>query len=334
MKEFLLSDESINSYGFKVLTSGINLKNFKRNPVMYYNHDRDMGVIGKWTNIYTKGSELFATPVFDEKDVLASKVAGKIKDGFIRAVSIGIDNIQLEKVDGEMIVTACDMIECSVCDIPSNKNALMLYVDDKQVTDKNKIIELCKNRTDMKIDLKPITDTLGLSQNTSIDDIVSAIVALKDSNSPEQMIQDALGMNLIAVYEKDELLQLASASPVAFQNYIEKRKEKALHQREEEGLKLLNVAIRDGRINCDANGKVRMFWLGCFKTDFEGTQLALSTLPARKSVSQMIDNARKSKEDRAGWTLADYRKKAPKELKNNPALYQELVEQEKNKQNN
>ena len=39
MKEFLISDESTNSYGFAVLTSGINLERFKKNPVMYYNHN-------------------------------------------------------------------------------------------------------------------------------------------------------------------------------------------------------------------------------------------------------------------------------------------------------
>lgn len=32
--------------------------------------------------------------------------------------------------------------------------------------------------------------------------------------------------------------------------------------------------------------------------------------------------------NRDGWTLADYRQYAPEELKNNPKLYQHLLEQE------
>lgn len=39
-KTFVLSDESVNSYGFRVLTDGIALDNFKKNPVMLWNHTR------------------------------------------------------------------------------------------------------------------------------------------------------------------------------------------------------------------------------------------------------------------------------------------------------
>lgn len=325
-KEFLLSDESLNSYGFKVRTKGINLTNFDRNPVMYYNHDRERGIIGKWTNLNIRKNKLYGTPVFDENDAFGAEIARKVKDGFIRAASIGADNINIQEIDGEPVVVFCDLLEVSICDIPSNKNSLMLYVDDKPVTDKKEILKLCKNQSNMKTDLKPITDVLGLSANTSVEDIVTAIRMFKDTASPERIIDDAVKMSLIAKYERDELLQLAKASPVAFQKYMDKRKEKVIHEREEEGLKLTNEAFRDGRLDCDAAGKVRAFWLKSFGADFDGTKEALDGLPKRNSVTDQLGG--KQNADRTSWTLADYRKKAPLELKNNPALYQTLLEQE------
>jgi len=41
MKRIVISDESINSYGFYVKTDGIDLTAFLKNPVMLWNHNRD-----------------------------------------------------------------------------------------------------------------------------------------------------------------------------------------------------------------------------------------------------------------------------------------------------
>lgn len=37
---FLLSDESVNSYGTRVLTAGIRLDDYEKNPVVLWNHTR------------------------------------------------------------------------------------------------------------------------------------------------------------------------------------------------------------------------------------------------------------------------------------------------------
>lgn len=324
MKQFVLSDESLNSYGFKVLTQGINIDNFLRNPVMYYNHDRYSGVIGRWDNVEKKGVELFGTPVFDEKDAFGAKIAGKVKDGFIKAASIGIDHITMQEINGEKVVTACTLVECSVCDIPSNKNALMLYHNDKPVSDEKEFIKLFKIQEVMKTDLKPVTDALELSQSASVEDIVAAIVLLKKPGGVERLIDEAIATNIIAKYERKELTQLAAASPDAFQRYLEKRKELAINDREENGLKLTNAAIRNGKINAQAKD----FWLRNFATDFETTKLALENIPERTRISDLIEMADKNDTDRTNWTLSDYRKKAPKELRDNPKLYRELLKRE------
>ncbi len=330
MKKFLLSDESLNSYGFKVLTEGINIDGFLRNPVMYYNHDRIAGVIGNWSNVTKKGTGLFGTPVFDEKDAFGAKISGKVKDGFIKAASIGIDNVKFEEINGETVVISCTLKECSICDIPSNGNALMLYYDDKPVVNKDEYLKLYKNQTIMgvKNNLKAITDALGLSKDASEDDIVSAIQILKNQGGVVALIDQYVRTGIVGKHEQSDLVQLASASPDALQRYLKKRKELALNDREENGLKLVNEAVRGGKIHAPA----KEFWLKNFMEDFEGTKLALEQIPKRVSIKEVLGNAEKAPKGKADWNLDDYRKRAPRELRDNPKLYRELLEKEKTDQ--
>ena len=51
----------------------------------------------------------------------------------------------------------------------------------------------------------------------------------------------------------------------------------------------------------------------------------LKSSPSHKIIDQLQTN----ENIRSGWTLDDYRKKAPEELKNKPGLYKALMEQEK-----
>ena len=142
-KEFLCSNESVNSYGFRVQTSGISLKNFKKNPVGFFNHLRGndwfpdstyKGPIIRWENLRIDGSNLYATPIFDTKDEVGKAINDKVEDDFIRAASIGFRIIEtsndpdlMEKGQTGPTVTKCELIEISVVDIGSNKEALALY---------------------------------------------------------------------------------------------------------------------------------------------------------------------------------------------------------------
>lgn len=48
----LNNDTSINSYGFRILTAGINLTRFKQNPVMLDQHlNTTSAVIGRWLDL-------------------------------------------------------------------------------------------------------------------------------------------------------------------------------------------------------------------------------------------------------------------------------------------
>lgn len=329
MKEFVLSDESKNSNGFKVLTDGINLKRFLQNPVMFFNHDRSYGIIGRWENIYVKDRKILASPVFDLKDPFAAKIAGKVEDGFIKAASIGADDVNMGVVGGENVVTSCSVYECSVCDIPSNENALALYMGDRIITDVNEIIRLSKSNNKNKMeDLRLIIEALGLPDNASVDDVIEAIKRLKQMVDPVDIVENAVKMKFVLDYEKEGLMALSYSDPTSLSAYLERRKKEVIKERKAKGEELIKTAMRSSIINNDNEGLVRKFWLDAFINDYETTKHVLESLPERQLIYPLIQQSNKGN---GNWTLSDYRKFAPQELKNNPRLYQTLLDQENEK---
>ena len=86
---FVLHDETVNTYGFRMLTSGANLEEFRKNPVILLNHKDWELPIGRWENIRIEGTQILADALFDEKDDEAVKIADKVEGGFLRMASMG-----------------------------------------------------------------------------------------------------------------------------------------------------------------------------------------------------------------------------------------------------
>lgn len=131
-KTFVLSDShQMNSHGFRIDLNGLDLERFNANPVMLYRHCSD-DVIGSWKDVRVESGKLLGVPVFDPEDELAQKVAGKVDRGFLKGCSVGILINEMNKVDGEYTVTAAELMEASLCSIPSDAGAVMLYNKDKE----------------------------------------------------------------------------------------------------------------------------------------------------------------------------------------------------------
>ena len=90
---FKVTDETTNSKGLIVVTSGIKLDRFAKNPVMFYDHNRD-NVIGKWHNLVVKDSEITAEAEFDSEDEQAQRIESKVKRGFVKGASLGLHPIE------------------------------------------------------------------------------------------------------------------------------------------------------------------------------------------------------------------------------------------------
>jgi len=172
-KRFILTDDSINSYGFRVLTSGINLDRFRKNPILLWMHLRDEGSpewcdykpIGHWEDIVydEKAGTLSAVPYFDLTDDLSKQICAKVEEGTINATSIGFRIIETSEDKQYLLpgqtratVTKSEIMECSLVDIPANANAVRLY-DSKGKVNLSisdallDTIPLLKNNTPMKL---------------------------------------------------------------------------------------------------------------------------------------------------------------------------------------
>jgi HK97 family phage prohead protease len=147
---FIVSDESVNRYGFRVLTDGINTAEFEQNPVMFWNHRSDTDgwaepegerlPIGRWENIRKENGQLLADAVLDLDDELGAKVHRKVTEGVISAASIGFrivatsnDAEAMEPGQTRETITESNLLEISIVDIPANAAAMKLRGADNQV---------------------------------------------------------------------------------------------------------------------------------------------------------------------------------------------------------
>lgn len=178
-KSFILHDESINSKGFRMLTAGANLTEFRKNPVMLLMHDDYNLPIGRWENIRVEGTNILADPIFDEKDPRAVEVMEKVNRGFIRMASIGswqpeeISEDPMYKLPGQLLPTVIKWTvrEASIVTIGSNHNAIVFY--DRETGKHIKLSDIVLNTGNkVKDDSKVHADSkahLGIIELTKMD---------------------------------------------------------------------------------------------------------------------------------------------------------------------
>lgn len=197
-KSFIIIDESrVNSYGFRTMIDGIDLKQYKRNPILLWMHIRayrgtkdEILPLGRVENLRIEGEErgkrkLLGDFVFDEKDEFAKQISQKVEDGFIRMASAGLDPLEWSdaielKLPGQtrLTLTKSRLFEVSVVDIGSDDGALALWKDGKLVTlsagGDNKEIPIFNNNEKTE-DMKAIALKLGLPETASEQDILNKI---------------------------------------------------------------------------------------------------------------------------------------------------------------
>ena len=185
--QFIINTENVNSYGYRILTDGIDYAQYMRNPIVLFMHERDgygnkgSEVIGRCTRLYKEGTTLIAEVEFDEQDEFAKKIAGKVERGYIRMASMYAEIKEVSAdphhlLEGQVYetVTACKLVEISIVDIGGNDNALKLSKDGKPFQLK-KIVTNTSNNMDIKV----IALALGMGENTKEEAVLSALHSLK-----------------------------------------------------------------------------------------------------------------------------------------------------------
>ena len=253
--QFIINTENVNSYGYRILTEGIDYAQYMRNPVVLFMHERGVNaykgseVIGRCTKLYKEGTTLIAEVEFDEQDEFAKKIAGKVERGYIRMASMFAEIKEVSAdphhlLEGQVYetVTACKLVEISIVDIGGNDNALKLSKDGKPFQLK-KIVTNTSNNMDIKV----IALALGMGENTKEEAVLSALHSLKTDK------------------------EKAEAEVVALKKTI-----RDIHK--SEATTLVDKAVQLGLIP----EALKESQLKQFETDFDGQKAVLSKLVADK----------------------------------------------------
>jgi hypothetical protein len=211
-KEVVISTSKLNSYGFRVLTEGIDTAQFVKNPILLWSHNRpyrgttdEVLPIGKIENLRVDGDKLIGTPVFDEKDDFAKKIKQKFDNGFLRMVSAGLEVIELSDDPMHILqgqrrstVTKSKLSEVSIVDIGANDDALVLYKDGKMINlssagDASIVPEIAfKHPLNIEKEMKVIALKLGLPETATEAEILQKIAGLQLSASSAETLQKEL----------------------------------------------------------------------------------------------------------------------------------------------
>lgn len=311
-KKFVLSTSGLNSYGFRILTEGADLEQFKKNPVMLFNHSRDnesyTGPVGRWLNIAIDGDTITAESEFDMNDAKAAALADKVENGFLRAASFGIKILETSDaaelmLPGQLLptVTKWKAVEASVCDIPSNDDSLILYnINDERIelTQQGLVNFFTPLHTtttaDMEL-LQHLNTALNLSADAKQSDALTALQHV--ANEHKTLTADNLQL---------------------------KAENEALHNELVDGL--VQLAIEQKKISAHQ----KPLYVELMKKDFDNTRKLIDGIKPAINLAQAVQQHYHDTEDRSLWTLNDYRQRDPRALEQMrvqlPAKFQQLLE--------
>lgn len=321
-RTFILHDESVNTYGFRMLTSGGNLEEFRKNPVMLLNHDDWKMPIGRWENIRIEGTQILADAVFDEADPRAVEVQQKVDTDFLRMASIGAWAQETSDAYDLMLpgqtsptVTKWTAREASIVTIGANHNALALYDSKGNLVNMGSFLKP-DNTPTATMEFTELQDTFNNKRNMGK---LTQVLNLSDSASEADIVGKV--NELIANNDRLQKENKTLADAIDAQKAEQKKKE------QEQAVALVDAAVKDGRI--DAKGKES--FLAMFDRDFNGAKAALEAIPTRQSVTAQIQSGTqrvdmgdwKSK----SWDEIDRAGKLTQLKDNHPDLYAEKFEQ-------
>ena len=131
---FIVSSDHIDRVGDKMNVSGIDLSEYKRNPIVLRNHEGK--AIGTAKNIYVQDNKLLADTYFDEITPESRETKAMIDAGTLKTASIGFEPIEMKERDlreGDEVYTKSRpwitrineiaksiMLEFSIVDLPAN----------------------------------------------------------------------------------------------------------------------------------------------------------------------------------------------------------------------
>ncbi len=190
-KRVRISNEIVNCYGFRVLTAGIDVEQYKRNPVLLYMHERG-NVVGYVKDPKVENDEITGELMFDCASEQSERCQKQFEFGSLRMVSAGLEIIETSE-DPTMLVpgqtrptiTKSRLFEVSVADVGANDDAIVLEKDGKRImlskdgTCGLPLITHNNNQSNKDMEQKVIALQLGLPETATENEINAKLAQLK-----------------------------------------------------------------------------------------------------------------------------------------------------------
>lgn len=223
MNRIRISNETLNQYGTWIKTEGVDLTQFKRNPVMLWMHERGK-IIGCIKNISVENNEITGEPYFDEVTEESRQAKQQWEKGTLRMGSPRFEVIDLSDAP-ELLkpgqtrptVTKCKLVEFSMVDIGGNDDNIRLSRDGKDIilskSEDNAgdevlpVLNNVKKQNKMN-ELKTIALMLGLAEGATLQEVqqkINVILGYQSANATLRTERDDLKKQL-------ETMQLAGVT--------------------------------------------------------------------------------------------------------------------------
>lgn len=188
-KDFILSDSSVNRFGFKLKTEGWQPDEFKKLPLGFFNHtNKQDGALVKWSDIRVEGDKILGKPIINMSHPRGQRTVDEINSGYIATASLSgliIHEVTTEpnpQKGGKPIpvVTKWANKECDLVTLPGNRGVI---AGNPQLYDANEneiqLSDLLNTDHSNKLQMIPkeILQALSLSDGA---DAVAALVAITE----------------------------------------------------------------------------------------------------------------------------------------------------------
>lgn len=277
-------DESETVYGITVKVDGVDITQFKKNPVaLYYHRDWELP-IGIWENIRKENKQILAdfVPDYDDEDKEVKRIIRKIEKGFIKMASCGLVDLNgirdPHEPNTKIIMVKSRLREASIVTIGGNHNAMRLYDNEGkliELNDDNDVLKLADfiQKPKIKIQMKKETlEILNLADNATDEMIEAAVLKLSDEKKQALSGKATAEAATKAAQEKLDAIELAEKTANAA-----------------EAVQLVDTAIKDGRLSEKEDGSVKKAWLTLFDANHDNAKTMLEGLPKRVSPSDSLE---------------------------------------------
>lgn len=234
---FVICDNSLNRYGWRLLVEGIDTTGFLKNPVCCVQHNMQDIPVGKWKNLKVENGQLTGAVEFDRNDEYAVKLYWKYKDGYMSAVSLHVFPLS-ESDEPEMLlpgqkystIVTSELWEISLVTVPGQKNAVRLCTPEGKDYKLGLITDNQNSKTEM--DGKEKEKTEGLEkENKELKEQLAAQRKLNAKNliklhQQRGVVQDGEVEHLTKLAETDQETvekMLSARTPVDAKKEVEEK---------------------------------------------------------------------------------------------------------------